>query len=406
MDPLEFHKKKHGKIEIKSRVFFNGKKDILNLAYTPGVAKPCIEINKQQSLVNIYTRRWNSVAIITDGSAVLGLGNLGPKAALPVMEGKAVLFKEFGAVDAFPICLEATPSEIIKIVKSLEPTFGGINLEDIAAPHCFEIETELKELLNIPVFHDDQHGTAVVVLAGLINAASLLNMEPSGFKIIISGAGAAGLAIAKLLIKYGVEDIIVCDSKGAISKNRSDISGNKKEIAKITNPSQLDGTLDRVIRGRSVFIGVSAPGILNKKMIKTMAENPIIFAMSNPIPEIYPQEAKEAGAAIVATGRSDFPNQINNVLAFPGIFRGALDVEAKDINEDMKMAAAFAIAEIAQIDGLKTDYIVPDAIDLRVGPYVAGNVVEAAVNSKVAGKVLDKQTAIENAKKMLETLSE
>lgn len=402
MDAIEFHKQARGKIEIKSRVPIK-EKGILKVAYTPGVAEPCVEIGKDSSLVNTYTRRWNSVAIVSDGSAILGLGNLGAKASLPVMEGKSVLFKAFGAVDAVPICIDTQDAaEIVKLVTQLEPTFGGINLEDIAAPKCFEIEKELKRRLDIPVFHDDQHGTAVVVLAGLINACKLTGREMPDLKVVINGAGAAGLAITRLLLRQGVEDIVVCDSKGILSRKRQDLADDKQEIAGITNQAQLEGGLRDAVAGRHVFIGVSVPGVLTGDMVKTMSPDPMIFAMANPVPEIYPEEAFLAGASIVATGRSDFPNQINNVLAFPGIFRGALDVEATDINEDMKAAAAFALADMAQKDGLRPDYIIPDATDLRVGPNVAGFVAEAAIRSGIARSPHDKQEVISGAIKMLE----
>lgn len=404
MDPIEFHIKTKGKIEIKSRVPIK-EKDILKVAYTPGVAEPCVRIGKDDSLVNIFTRRWNNVAIVSDGSAILGLGNLGGKAAMPVMEGKAVLFKAFGGVDAFPICVNTQDvSDIISIVAALEPTFGGINLEDIAAPKCFEIERELKKRLDIPVFHDDQHGTAVVVLAGLINACELTRVSLPGLKVIINGAGAAGLAITRLLLRQGVEDIVVCDSKGILSEKRPDLTEDKLEIARITNRALLQGGLEKAVEGRNVFIGVSAPGVLKAEMVGKMAGDPMIFAMANPVPEIYPDEAFAAGAAIVATGRSDFPNQINNVLAFPGIFRGALDVEAADINEDMKAAASLALAKLAQSDGLRRDYIIPDATDMRVGPIVAGHVAEAAVKSGLAKKPGDKQSVIDAATQMLKEI--
>lgn len=402
MDPIDFHEHIRGKIEIKSRVPIK-EKDILKIAYTPGVAKPSIEIGKEHSLVNKYTRRWNSVAIVSDGSAILGLGNLGPKAAMPVMEGKAVLFKAFGAVDAFPICLNTQDaSEIVKIVTALEPTFGGVNLEDIGAPKCFEIERELKKRLDIPVFHDDQHGTAIVVLAGLLNASKLTGTKLAQLKVTVNGAGAAGLAITKLLLTQGIEDIVVCDSKGIISNSRLDLNADKKRIAEITNASQLEGRLSDALTDRHVFIGVSAPDVLTAEMIKKMSDDPMIFAMANPVPEIYPDEALGAGASIVATGRSDFPNQINNVLAFPGIFRGALDVEATDVNEEMKIAAAYALADITQSDGLRSDYIVPDATDMRVGPRVAGYVAEAAVRSGVAKNPQGRQQVTDNAIRMLE----
>lgn len=364
MNPLEFHEKYKGKIKVCSKVPLKTKDD-LSLAYTPGVAEPCLKIKENKENIYKYTFKGNSVAVVTDGSAVLGLGNIGPEAALPVMEGKAVLFKEFADIDAFPICLNTQdPEEIIKTVKNIAPSFGGINLEDISAPRCFEIEERLRQELDIPVFHDDQHGTAVVVLAALINAAKVIKKDIKDLKIMISGAGAAGIAIAKILKSEGIKEIVLVDSKGAIYYCREDLNKFKKQIALITNieckgkkglkdPEEckrcMRGNLKETIKGKDVFIGVSAPNIVNEEMISSMNKDPIVFAMANPTPEIMPDKAKQAGAKIVATGRSDFPNQINNVLAFPGIFRGALNKRAK-ITEKMKLAAAHALASIIEPD--------------------------------------------------------
>lgn len=401
MNALEFHEKYRGKIEIQSRVPV-GTDDDLKVAYTPGVAEPSLAIHKDTTLVNKYTNRWNSVAIVSDGSAVLGLGNIGPEAAMPVMEGKAVLFKAFGGVDAYPVCLRSgSTEELISHIKAIEPTFGGINLEDIAAPACFEVEKELKKTLDIPVFHDDQHGTAVVVLAGLINACLLTGKPLEDLSIAINGAGAAGIAITRLLIDYGIKDIVVCDSKGAIYGRRKDLAGEKKAIAEITNAKKQKGSLGDIISDRTVFIGVSTGGILSKDMVKNMGKEPVIFAMANPVPEIFPAEALESGAAVVATGRSDFPNQINNVLAFPGIFRALLDVEAADVSTGMKIAAAEAIAKLAQADGINIQYIIPKATDLRVGPEIAGAVAEEATRSGLARKPASGAEIRDRTRKML-----
>lgn len=363
---LKLHEKTKGKISIKSKVDVVDKES-LSLAYTPGVAEPCKRIKEDKNNIYKYTSKGNMVAVVTDGSAVLGLGDIGADAALPVMEGKAILFKEFADIDSFPICINSKDVDtIVNTVKLISSSFGGINLEDISAPRCFEIEERLKRELDIPVFHDDQHGTAIVVLAGLLNSARLLKRELQSFKIVINGAGAAGIAICKLLLKVGVKDIIMCDSKGAIYKGRESLNWIKEEISHITNPRGEKGQLRDVIKGKDVFIGVSAPGVLTGDMVQNMNEDPIIFALSNPIPEIMPDIAKEHGARIVATGRSDFSNQINNVLAFPGIFRGALDAGAKSINDDMKIAAAHAIASIIEDDELKSDYIIPNPFDKRV----------------------------------------
>ena len=355
----------------------------LALAYTPGVAQPCLEIQKNVELSYELTRRHNLCAVITDGSAVLGLGDIGPEAGMPVMEGKCVLFKSFGGVDAFPLCVKTKDvDEFVQTVYNISGSFGGINLEDIASPRCFEIERKLKEKCDIPVFHDDQHGTAVIMLAGLTNALKVVGKKRA--RIVINGAGAAAISIARLLITAGHEDVTLCDRQGAIYSGRGGLNWVKEEMAQITNPRGLRGTLAEVIRGADVFIGVSAPGVLTGEMILTMAEKPIIFACANPTPEIFPAEAKAAGAAVVCTGRSDYPNQINNVLAFPGIFRGAFDVRASDINEPMKLAAAHALAALITPEELSADYIIPKAFDPRVGPAVAAAVAQAARESGVA----------------------
>lgn len=382
-EALKLHERNKGKIQVKSKVPLKTKKD-LTLAYTPGVAEPCREIVKNSENIYKYTSKGNMVAVITDGSAVLGLGDIGPEAALPVMEGKAILFKEFADIDAIPLCLATKDvDEIVAIIKAISPSFGGINLEDISSPRCFEIENRLKKELDIPVFHDDQHGTAVAVYAGLINALKLTGKNLSQVSITISGAGAAGIVITKFLLSAGAKDIVVCDSKGALTKDRVDLHKFKKEIADITNPEHKSGKLADVIKKSDVFIGVSAPNIVSKEMVRSMNKDPIIFAMSNPVPEIMPKEAIRAGAKIVATGRSDFKNQINNVIGFPAIFRGALDVRASEINEEMKFAAAYAIAGIVGKD-LDTDYIIPDTFDKRIKPIVSKAVSEAAVRTKVS----------------------
>lgn len=383
-ESLILHKNNHGKISITSKVPLKNEKD-LSLAYTPGVGQPCLEIYKNEELVYEYTSKGNLVAVVTDGSAVLGLGNIGSAASMPVMEGKAILFKQFGGIDAFPICLNTQDvNEIVKTVVNISPTFGGINLEDISAPRCFEIEKKLKEVLDIPVFHDDQHGTAVVVLAGIINSLKMLNKELKDVVAVVNGAGAAGIAITKLLLSGGIKDIIVCDRTGIIYEGRPEMDFSKVEISKLSNKKRLKGNLSDAVKGTDIFIGVSAPDVLNEEMIKSMAEDPIIFALANPEPEIYPQRAKKAGAKIVGTGRSDFPNQINNVLAFPGIFRGALEVRAREINEEMKIAAAYAIAQIAFLDGLTFEYIIPKPFDKRVLKNVALEVAKAAMDTGVS----------------------
>ena len=382
-ESLKLHYELKGKLEITPRAKVDSK-EALSLAYTPGVAEPCLVIKKDVEKSYELTRRWNTVAVVTDGTAVLGLGDIGPEAGMPVMEGKCVLFKAFGDVDAIPLCVRTKDvEEIVKTVSLLAGSFGGVNLEDISAPRCFEIEKRLKEICDIPIFHDDQHGTAVVTLAGLINALKLTGKKIEEVKIVTSGAGAAGIAIIKLLLSMGAKNVIMTDREGAIYKGRENLNPIKMEMAEITNLSMEKGSLSDVIKNADVFIGVSAPGTLNKDMVKSMAEKPIIFACANPIPEIFPEDAKEAGAAVVSTGRSDFPNQINNVLCFPGIFRGALDVRAKDINDEMKVAAAYAIAELVSDQELNAEYILPAAFDERVKDAVAKAVAEAAKKSGV-----------------------
>lgn len=378
---LKLHKECKGKIEVVSTVPLENKDD-LSTAYTPGVAKPCLEIHDKPETVYDYTRKWNTVAVVSDGTAVLGLGDIGPYAAIPVMEGKSVLFKHFGGVDAFPICINSKdPEEIIKTVKNIEPMFGGINLEDISAPRCFEIERRLIDELNIPVFHDDQHGTAVVVLAALINAMKITGKKIEDIKAVFSGAGAAGLAILKLLMSQGLRDAIIVNSKGAVYEGRGDLNKEVEEMSLVTNREMKKGSLGDIIEGADLFIGVSKGGMLTSDMVKKMAKDPIIFAMANPTPEIMPEEAFAAGARVVGTGRSDFPNQINNVLAFPGIFRGALDARASKITTEMKLAAAHAIADVVEDDKLSENYIIPSPFDERVAPAVA-KAVAAAWNCK------------------------
>ncbi|MDK2800768.1 MAG: hypothetical protein PWP27_1437 [Clostridiales bacterium] len=383
-EALQLHKDRRGKIEVKSTVEVGSTKD-LSLAYTPGVAEPCKEIHKNKQKVYDYTRKWNLVAVVTDGTAVLGLGDIGPEAGMPVMEGKAVLFKTFADVDAFPICLDTKdPEEIIKAVKYIAPTFGGINLEDISAPRCFEIERRLKEELDIPVFHDDQHGTAVVVLAGILNALKIVNKKIENVSVVVNGAGSAGIAITKLLLAVGLKDIVLCDKNGAIYEGADNLNAVQAEIAKLTNRNIKKGSLKDVMANADIFIGVSAPNIVTQEMIQSMNKNAIVFAMANPVPEIHPNEAKIAGARIVGTGRSDFPNQVNNVLAFPGIFRGALDVRAKDINDEMKIAAAYAIASLITDEALNEENVLPKAFDPRVTEAVAEAVKKAARATGVA----------------------
>lgn len=383
-ESLRLHYEWKGKLEVTARASVDSK-EALSLAYTPGVAQPCLEIQKDVNKSYELTRRWNTVAVVTDGTAVLGLGDIGPEAGMPVMEGKCVLFKEFGGVDAIPLCVRSKDvDEIVNTVALLAGSFGGVNLEDISAPRCFEIERRLKERCDIPIFHDDQHGTAVITLAGLINALKLVKKDISEVKIVTSGAGAAGIAIIRLLMSMGLKNVIMTDRTGAIYKGREGLNAIKQEMAEITNQNCEKGTLAEVIRGADVFIGVSAPGTLTKEMVQTMAKDAIIFACANPTPEIFPDEAKAGGAAVVSTGRSDFPNQVNNVLAFPGIFRGALDVRASDINDEMKIAAAYALAGLVSDEELCADYILPAAFDPRVKDAVASAVAEAARKSGVA----------------------
>ena len=383
-ESLKMHYDLKGKLEIKSRAAVDSK-EALSLAYTPGVAEPCLEIQKDVNKSFDLTRRWNTVAVVTDGTAVLGLGDIGPEAGMPVMEGKCVLFKEFGDVDAIPLCVRSKDvDEIVKTVELLAGSFGGVNLEDISAPRCFEIEKKLKACCDIPIFHDDQHGTAVITLAGIINALKLVGKKLEDVKIVTSGAGAAGIAIIRLLMSMGLKNVIMTDRKGAIYEGREGLNPIKEEMAKITNFKHEKGTLAEVVQGADVFIGVSAPGTLTQDMVRSMAKDPIIFACANPTPEIFPDEAKAAGAAVISTARSDFPNQVNNVLCFPGIFRGALDVRASDINDKMKVAAAYAIAGLVSDEELTADYILPAAFDSRVKDAVAEAVRKAAVESGVA----------------------
>lgn len=383
-ESLKMHYDLKGKIEITSRAAVDSK-EALSLAYTPGVAQPCLEIQKDISKSFELTRRWNTVAVVTDGTAVLGLGDIGPEAGMPVMEGKCVLFKAFGDVDAVPLCVRSkNVDDIVKTVSLLAGSFGGINLEDISAPRCFEIEKRLKECCDIPIFHDDQHGTAVITLAGLINALKVVGKKLEDVKIVTSGAGAAGVAIIKLLMSMGLKNVIMTDRSGAIYEGREGLNDIKKEMARITNMEKKKGTLAEVIKGADVFIGVSAPKTLTADMVKTMAKDPIIFACANPTPEIFPEEAKAAGAAVVSTGRSDYPNQVNNVLCFPGLFRGALDVRASDINNEMKVAAAYAIAGLVSAEELNAEYILPHAFDPRIKDTVAEAVAEAARKTGVA----------------------
>lgn len=388
MDKKEYALKKHeewkGKIEVITRAPITNREE-LAVAYTPGVAEPCLEISKDVDLSYKYTRRGNLVAVITDGTAVLGLGDIGPEAGMPVMEGKCALFKTFGDVDAFPLCIRSKDvDDIVNTVRLLAGSFGGVNLEDISAPRCFEIERRLKEVCDIPIFHDDQHGTAVVTLAAMTNALKLAGKKIEDISVVVNGSGAAGIAITRLLMSRGLKNVILCDRKGAIYEGRDGLNPIKEEMAKISNLKKIKGSLVDVIKGADVFIGVSAPGSLTKEMVATMAKDPIIFAMANPVPEIMPDEAKAAGVRIMGTGRSDFPNQINNVLAFPGIFRGALDVRARDINDEMKIAAADAIASCVSESELRPDYIIPDSFNPHVKDAVANAVKEAARRTGVA----------------------
>lgn len=381
---LEKHKEWHGKIEMKSRVSVKTMED-LAIAYTPGVAMPCLEIKEDVSKSYEYTRRWNTVAVVTDGTAVLGLGDIGPEAGMPVMEGKCVLFKEFGDVDAIPLCIRSkNVDDIVNTVALLEGSFGGVNLEDIAAPRCFEIEEKLKERCDIPIFHDDQHGTAIVVLAGIINSLKVVGKKKEDCKIIVNGAGSAGVAITKLLLAYGFQNVIMCDKVGIVSKETVDLNWMQQKMAEITNPKNETGTLADAMRAADIFIGVSAPDIVSPEMVSSMRQDSIIFGMANPVPEIMPEVARAAGAKIVGTGRSDYPNQVNNVLCFPGIFRGALDVRASQITENMKIAAAYALAGLVSEAELGEEKILPKAIDFRVKDAVSKAVAEAAVEDGVA----------------------
>ena len=400
-EALHMHRLHQGKLETVPKVPVRNAKD-LSLAYSPGVAEPCKEIYNTKSKVYEYTMKGNTVGIVSNGTAVLGLGNIGAEAALPVMEGKAVLFKSFAGVDAFPICLNASDvEEVISAVKMMEPTFGGINLEDIAGPSCFIIEERLKKETNIPIFHDDQHGTAIVTLAGLVNALKIVDKKMKDIKVVVNGAGAAGIAIIKLLHRFGVQDIILCDSKGAIYEGREfGMNDVKHSVAKVTNRSRKTGMLKDVIEGMDVFVGVSVEGALTQDMIRSMNDDPIIFAMANPVPEIMPEEAKEAGAKVIGTGRSDYPNQVNNVLAFPGIFRGALDVHATNINEDMKIAAVYAIADLVSDEELDVDYVIPAPFDPRVAPSVAASVAKAAMDTGVARKHVDPEEIREKTRRL------
>ncbi len=377
-ESLKMHYNLKGNIEVTARAAVDSK-EALSLAYTPGVAEPCLEIQKNPDKSFDLTRRWNTVAVVTDGTAVLGLGDIGPEAGMPVMEGKCVLFKAFGDVDAIPLCVRSKDvDDIVKTVSLLAGSFGGINLEDISAPRCFEIEDKLKECCDIPIFHDDQHGTAVITLAGLLNALKVVGKKLNEVKIVTSGAGAAGIAIIKLLMSMGLKNVIMTDRQGAIYEGREGLNAIKKEMAKITNSARQKGTLAEVIKDADVFIGVSAPKTLTVDMVKTMAKDPIIFACANPTPEIFPEEAKAAGAAVISTGRSDYPNQVNNVLCFPALFRGALDVRASEINDEMKVAAAHAIADLVTPDELNAEYILPQPFDPRIKDAVAAAVAEAA----------------------------
>lgn len=384
MDALKKHEEWQGKIEVKVRAQVSNREE-LAVAYTPGVAEPCKEISKDVDKSYIYTRRWNTVCVVTDGTAVLGLGDIGPEAGMPVMEGKCVLFKEFGDVDAIPLCIRSKDvDEIVKTISLLSGSFGGVNLEDISAPRCFEIERRLKEVCDIPIFHDDQHGTAVVVLAAMLNGLKIVNKKLEDVEVVVNGSGAAGIAITKLLMSMGLKNVVLCDRKGAIYKGREDLNSEKVMMADITNTQMKKGTLAEVIKGADVFIGVSGPNMVTPEMVQSMAEEPVIFALANPIPEILPDDAKNAGARVVGTGRSDFPNQINNVLAFPGIFRGALDVRASDINDEMKIAAAKALADLIHENELNPDYVIPDPFNKDVARVVAEAVAQAARDTGVA----------------------
>lgn len=399
---LKLHKDNQGKLEVISKVPVNTKED-LSLAYTPGVAEPCLKIKENYDDIYEYTSKGNIVAVVTNGTAVLGLGDIGAGAGLPVMEGKAVLFKTFAGVDAFPICLNSkNVDEIINTVKLMEPSFGGINLEDIKAPECFEIERRLKEEMNIPVFHDDQHGTAIVVLAAIINSLKVTKRNIADAKFVINGAGSAGISIAKLLMRAGAKHVTMVDRMGIIEESQEWMNDAQKEIAKVTNREHLTGTLADAVKGADAFIGVSAPGVLTKEMVSTMAKDSIVFAMANPVPEIFPDEAKAGGALVAGTGRSDYPNQVNNLLAFPGIFRGALDVRATDINEEMKIAAAYGIAELIPESELTPDYVIPAATDRRISPIVASFVAKAAIDTGVARRSdMTPEMVVEHTRELL-----
>lgn len=405
-DALELHKVNQGKLSVNSKVELKDK-EALSLAYSPGVAEPCKEIYEDERKIFDYTIKGNTVGVVTDGSAVLGLGNIGASASLPVMEGKSVLLKNFAGVDSFPIALKTNDvDEIVNTVKLMTPVFGGINLEDISAPRCFEIEARLKQEVDIPVFHDDQHGTAIVTLAGLINAVKLTGKTLSSVKVVLNGAGAAGVAIVKLLHSFGVKDMIMCDSRGAIYEGRPEgMNKVKDQIALFTNKDNVSGNLVDVIKGADVFIGVSVANAVTKEMVQSMNEDPIIFAMANPTPEIMPDLAKEAGAKVIGTGRSDYPNQVNNVLAFPGIFRGALDVQSTHINEEMKKAAVLAIANTVADEDLSYDYVIPDAFNPEVAPTVAEKVAEAAMNTGVSRIKVEPQYVYNKTKKLISELN-
>jgi len=398
---LKMHEENGGKLKVESKVKVENEDD-LTLAYSPGVAYPCLKIEKNSEDIYKYTNKSNFVAIVSNGSAVLGLGNIGARASIPVMEGKAVLFKEFGGIDGFPICLDTDePEELIKTVKQLEPVFGGINLEDIKSPECFIIEERLKEILPIPVFHDDQHGTGIITVAALINSLKLVQKDFKDLKVVINGAGAAGISLAEIIMEKGTKNVILLDSRGAIYEGRDNLNIIKERVSKITNPKKEKGTLGEVIKDADVFIGVSVADVMTSEMVKNMAEKPIVFPMANPNPEINPELALKAGAYIVGTGRSDYPNQINNVLAFPGIFRGALDVMAKEINMEMKLAASKALAELVKEDELKADYVIPKPFDKRVGPHVAAAVAQAAVKTGVARRKLSYEEAYKKAEEKI-----
>lgn len=396
---LRLHRTNQGKLGSQLKVPVTNSQE-LSLAYSPGVAEPCMEIYADEQKIYDYTMKGNMVAVITNGTAVLGLGNIGPKAALPVMEGKSILFKSFAGLDAFPICLDSTNIEqLIQTIKLLAPSFGGINLEDFAAPDCFIIEEQLKKEIDIPIFHDDQHGTAIVTAAGLLNSLRLIGKNMTEVNIVINGAGAAGIAIAKLLRSFGVKEMVVCDSKGAIFNGREyGMNEMKKEVSLFTNPDKKEGNLKEIIKGADVFIGVSQAGLLKKEMVKSMNEDPILFAMANPNPEIDPIDAFEAGARVMGTGRSDYPNQVNNVLAFPGIFRGALEARAAVINEEMKLASVHAIASLISIDDLSSEYVIPNPFDPRVAPAVAAAVAQAAIDTGVAEKEVDPEQVRERTR--------